>query len=143
VKVVARRKVSRANRMGGYVHDVEIEGGHTLVVDEPAFVEGGTDAGPSPTRLVAAGLAGCTAVTMEMYASRKGWDIGAVEVDVDVEYDGFAPLFFAVTLRLPAGLDEERRERLLAVAGKCPVHKLLAGETGVVISDRIEDLPDA
>jgi putative redox protein len=143
MKVVARRKVSGANRIGGYVHDVEIEGGHALVVDEPAFVEGGTDAGPSPTRLVAAGLAGCTAVTLEMYASRKGWDIGPVEVDVDVEYEDFAPLSFAVTLRLPAGLSEEQRERLLAVAGKCPVHKLLAGETEVVISDRIEALPGA
>jgi putative redox protein len=136
VKVVARRRK-------GYVHEVEIEGGHRVVVDEPAFVEGGTDAGPSPTRLVAAGLAGCTAVTMEMYAARKGWDVGAVEVDVHVEYEGFAPLSFAVTLRLPAGLSEERRQRLLAVAAKCPVHKLLAGETKVVISDRIEELPHA
>jgi putative redox protein len=136
VKVVARRR-------DGYVHDVEIEGGHTIVVDEPAFVEGGTDAGPSPTRLVAAGLAGCTAVTIEMYAARKGWDVGAVEVDVDVEYKDFSPLSFAVTLRLPAGLGEEQRQRLLAVAAKCPVHKVLAGETEVTISDRIEDLPDA
>lgn len=136
MQVVARRRQ-------GYVHDVEIEGRHTLVVDEPSFVEGGTDAGPSPTRLVAAGLAGCTAVTMEMYAQRKGWDLGRVEVDVDVEYDGFAPLSFAVTLRLPSGLGEEQRERLLAVAAKCPVHKLLAGETKVVVSDRIEELPDA
>ena len=129
--------------MGGYVHDVEIEGGHTVVVDEPAFVEGGSDAGPSPTRLVAAGLAGCTAVTIEMYAARKGWDVGAVEVDVDVEYQDFSPLSFAVTLRLPAGLSEEQRLRLLAIAARCPVHKLLAGETPVVISDRVEDLPDA
>jgi putative redox protein len=137
VKVVARRR-------DGYVHDVEIEGGHTLVVDEPAFVEGGTDAGPSPTRLVAAGLAGCTAVTIEMYAARKGWDVGAVEVEVDVEYyEDFAPLSFAVTLRLPAGLSEEQRQRLLAVAARCPVHKLLTGETKVAISDRIGDLSDA
>jgi putative redox protein len=136
MKVVARRRE-------GYVHDVEIEGGHTVVVDEPAFVEGGTDAGPSPTRLVAAGLAGCVAVTMEMYAERKGWDIGAVEVDVDVDYEGFSPRSFAVTLRLPAGLGEEQRQRLLAVARKCPVHKLLTGETKVVVSDRIAELPDA
>jgi len=129
--------------MGGYVHDVEIEGGHTIVVDEPAIVEGGTDAGPSPTRLVAAGLAGCIAVTIEMYAARKGWDVGAVEVDVDVEYEDFSPLSFAVTLRLPAGLSEEQRLRLLAVAAKCPVHKLLAGETKVTISDRVEELPHA
>jgi len=78
VRVVARRRE-------GYAHDVEIEGDHTIVIDEP-IAAGGTDTGPSPTRLVAAGLAGCVAVTMEMYAKRKEWDIGAVEVEVDVEY---------------------------------------------------------
>jgi putative redox protein len=132
MKVVARRAE-------GYAHDVEIEGDHTIRIDEPATAGGG-DSGPSPTRLVAAGLAGCTAVTMEMYAERKGWDIGPVEVDVDVEYDGFAPLSFAVTLRLPAELSEEQRQRLLAVSRKCPVHKLLAGETPVVVSDQVEAL---
>jgi putative redox protein len=142
VKVVARRKVSEANRMGGYAHEVEIEGGHKLVVDEP-LAAGGTDTGPSPTRLVAAGLAGCVGITMEMYAKRKDWDIGAVEVDVDVEYEDFAPRSFAVTLRLPAELSDERRQRLLAVARKCPVHKLLTGKTEVVISDRIADLGHA
>jgi putative redox protein len=132
VKVVARRRE-------GYTHEVEIEGGHTLVVDEP-IEAGGSDAGPSPTRLVAAGLAGCIAVTIEMYAARKGWEVGQVEVDVDVEYADLAPVSFAVTLRLPAELSEEQRERLLVVARKCPVHKLLAGETSVLVSDRVEAL---
>ena len=132
MKVVARRRE-------GLAHDVEIEGGHTIRVDEPIGA-GGADTGPSPTRLVAAGLAGCTAVTMELYAERKGWDVGPVEVDVDVEYDGYAPLSFAVTLRLPAELSDEQRERLLAIARRCPVHKVLAQETPVVISDRIESL---
>jgi putative redox protein len=132
VKVVARRR-------DGFAHDVEIEGGHTVVVDEPV-VAGGTDAGPSPTRLVAAGLASCVAVTMEMYAERKGWDMGAVEVDVDVEYEGFAPRSFAVTLRLPAGLSREQRQRLAVIARKCPVHKVLTGETPVTVSDRVETL---
>ena len=132
MKVVARRRT-------GYAHDVEIEGGHTLRVDEPLDA-GGTDTGPSPTRLVAAGLASCIAVTIEMYADRKGWEIGAVEVDVDAEYDGYAPRSFAAVLRLPAELSEEQRARLLAIARKCPVHKLLAGETPVVVSDRVETL---
>ncbi|HWA54245.1 MAG TPA: OsmC family protein [Solirubrobacterales bacterium] len=132
MKVVARRRE-------GYAHDVEIEGGHTIRIDEPTAA-GGTDSGPAPTRLVAAGLAGCIAVTMEMYAERKDWDIGAVEVDVDVTYRDFAPISFAVTLRLPAGLSDEQLERLLVVAKKCPVHKLIAGETEVVISDKIEAL---
>jgi putative redox protein len=132
VKVVARRRE-------GFVHDVEIEGGHTIVVDEP-IVAGGTDAGPSPTRLVAAGLASCVAVTMEMYAARKGWEIGAVEVDVEVEYEGFAPRSFAVTPKLTGELSEERRDRLLEIAAMCPVHKVLANETPVTFAERIEAL---
>ena len=75
-----------------------------------------------------------------MYAERKGWDVGKVEVDVDVTYDEFAPLSFAVTLRLPAELSDEQRKRLLVVAAKCPVHKLLVGETPVTVSDRVETL---
>ena len=132
MKVVARRRQ-------GFAHEVEIEGGHTVVVDEPVAA-GGTDAGPSPTRLLAAALASCVAVTIEMYAARKGWEVGRVEVDVDVDYEAFAPRSFAVTLRLPAELSEEQRQRLLVIATKCPVHKVLAGETEVTVSDRIEAL---
>ena len=132
VKVTARRRQ-------GFTHDVEIQGGHHLVIDEPE-ADGGSNAGPSPTRTVGAALAACTAITTEMYADRKGWAIGPVEVDVDVTYRDYAPLSFAVTLRLPKDLSDEQRERLLGVARKCPVHKLIAGETEVVISDEIEAL---
>jgi putative redox protein len=128
-----------AQRTKGYAHDVEIEGGHVLRIDEPSAA-GGTDTGPSPTRLLAASLAGCTAITIEMYAERNDWDVGQVEVDVNVEYRDGAPLSFAVTLRLPSELSDEQRKRLLVVAGKCPVHKLIAGETEVTISDKIETL---
>jgi putative redox protein len=132
VKVVARRTHD-------YAHDVEIEGGHVLRIDEPTAA-GGTDTGPSPTRLLAASLAGCTAITIEMYAERNDWDVGQVEVDVDVEYHDGTPISFAVTLRLPSELSDEQRKRLLVVASKCPVHKLIAGETEVTIADKIETL---
>ncbi|HWI95269.1 MAG TPA: OsmC family protein [Solirubrobacterales bacterium] len=132
MKVVARRTE-------GYAHDVEIEGGHVLRIDEPTAA-GGTDTGPSPTRLLAASLAGCTAVTIEMYAERKDWDVGQVAIDVDVEYRDGAPLSFAVTLRLPSELSDEQRKRLLVVAAKCPVHRLIAGETEVTIADKIETI---
>ncbi len=133
MKVVARRKVIGTNRTEGYAHEVEIEGGHTIVIDEP-IAAGGTDTGPSPTRLVAAGLASCVAVTMEMYAARKGWDLGKVEVDVDVEYEDFSPRSFTVTTRLPRSLSDEQRERLLEIARKCPVHRVLAEETPVAFA---------
>ncbi len=126
-----------ARRAEGYAHDVEVEGGHRLRVDEPAS-EGGADTGPSPTRLLGASLAGCIAITVEMYAQRKGWDVGAVEVDVEVGYEGPVPTRFEVGLKLPADLDEEQRRRLLVIATKCPVHKVLAGEAHVNVTERLE-----
>ena len=133
MRVVARRRE-------GYVHDVDIEdGAHSLVVDEPALAGGG-DIGPAPTRLVAAGLASCIAITMEMYAERKGWEIGAVEVEVEVEYEGFAPTSFTASINLPGELGDEQRERLLVIAGKCPVHRVIARGAPITISDRIEPL---
>jgi putative redox protein len=132
VKVIARRRE-------GFLHEVEVEGGHTVVVDEPAEA-GGTDTGPSPTRLLAASLAACTAITIEMYAERKGWGIDAVEVDVEVDYEGETPSAFAVSLRLLAELSEEQRKRLIAIARKCPVHNALTGATPVTVADRVESL---
>jgi putative redox protein len=128
VKVLARR-------LEGMAHEVELEGGHTLVVDEPR-ASGGTDTGPRPTQLLAASLASCTAITVEMYADRKGWDVGQVEVEV--EYDGLVPSTFAVALKLPRELDEEQRRRLLTVAAKCPVHKTLVGGAAVSVAERVE-----
>lgn len=126
-----------ARRAEGYAHDVEVEGGHTVRVDEPAEA-GGADTGPSPTRLLGASLASCIAITVEMYAQRKGWDVGAVEVDVEVGYDGPVPTRFEVGLKLPGELDEEQRRRLLVIATKCPVHKVLAGEAHVNVTERLE-----
>jgi putative redox protein len=134
MKVVARRREN-------FTHDVEIEGGHTMVIDEPEHV-GGADEGPSPTRTLGAALAACTAITCEMYANRKGWELGEVEVDVEIDYDeerGSAS-GFEVTLRVGGALDEDQQARLLVIAGKCPVHRMIAGETPVEITDRIEPL---
>ncbi|HEX2266554.1 MAG TPA: OsmC family protein [Solirubrobacterales bacterium] len=126
-----------ARRAEGFAHDVEVEGGHTVRVDEPAEA-GGADTGPSPTRLLGASLAGCIAITVEMYAERKGWDVGAVEVDVELGYDGPVPTSFKVGLKLPGELDEEQRRRLLTIATKCPVHKVLAGKAHVSVTERLE-----
>lgn len=129
MRIVARRR-------DGYAHQIEI-GDHVLTVDEPAGI-GGTDTGPRPTQLLAASLAGCTAITVEMYAGRKGWDLGAVEVDVEIAYDGPVPSSFDVGLKLPAELSEEQRHRLLTIASRCPVHKVLVGEASVTVSERLE-----
>jgi putative redox protein len=130
VKVTARRRE-------GFTHDVEIQGGHHLVFDEPAEA-GGADEGPSPTRTLAAALAACTAITTEMYAARKGWDVGPVEVEVEMEYgESGVPRSFLVTVHLPRTLPEDQVERLRVIAGKCPVHRVLSHEREVSIDDRV------
>ena len=116
-------------------HDVEIRG-HTVVADEPED-SGGTNSGPSPEELLAASLASCSAITMVMYANRKGWDVGDVVVDVDYEpsHRG-SPTRFTMEVRLPKELPEEQRERLMQIIAKCPVHRTLEGE--VMFEERVE-----
>jgi putative redox protein len=125
-----------ARRVQGFAHDVEVDG-HTLRVDEPPEA-GGEGSGPRPTTMLGASLAGCIAITVEMYAERKGWDVGQVEVDVEMTYEGPVPTDFEVGLKLPAHLDEEQKRRLLVIATKCPVHKVLAGEAQVHVVERLE-----
>lgn len=127
---------ARARRRQGFTHDVEVAG-HSLVIDEPESA-GGANQGPSPTRLLAGALAACTAITIEMYAGRKGWELGEVEVDVEMDYQGAVPSSFAVTLRVACDLDDDQLERLRVIAGKCPVHRALASKTEVSIEDCIE-----
>jgi putative redox protein len=120
------RAIARRND-GTLTHHVEM-GSHRLTADEPAD-QGGTDAGPSPLELLAASLACCTAITMEMYAKRKRWDIGEVVVDVDYEpAQRGSPTKFTMDVRLPKELPEEQRQKLLQIAAKCPVHRTLEGE---------------
>ncbi len=125
-----------ARRDGGTLkHDVEV-GHHHVTADEPPG-NGGNGSGPSPQELLAASLASCTAVTIEMYANRKGWEIGEIVVDVDYEpAQRGTPTKFAMTVRLPKELPEEQRERLMQIAAKCPVHRTLEGE--VMFDEKVE-----
>ncbi len=83
----------------------------------------------SPTELLAASLASCTAITIEMYANRKEWGLGTVEVAVDyTEATTDDPPTFDVRITLGAQLSDENRDRLLTIAGKCPVHRALKSQ---------------
>jgi putative redox protein len=124
-----------ARRVEGYSHEVEVDG-HHVVTDEPGEC-GGNDEGPSPTRLLVASLAACTATTVEMYADRKGWKLGAVEAEAElVSAERDEPTRYAVEVRIPAPLADEQVERIKHIAGRCPVHRTLTGE--VEIEDRVE-----
>lgn len=128
--------VAIARRRGGLEHEVEVRQ-HRLIVDEPPD-RGGGDAGPTPTELLAAALASCTAITIEMYAGRKEWELGGVECSADYgePSKGGSPSF-RVSITVPAELSEEQLERLKVIAGKCPVHRTLAAQD-VEIIDTIE-----
>lgn len=120
---------------GTFRHTVQVRD-HQLTADEPLDA-GGDDAGPDPQELLAASLASCTAITMEMYAARKGWDVGHVEVDVEYSpAERGCPTKFQLVMRLPDDLPEEQVERLRVIAAKCPVHRALEGE--VMFQERIE-----
>jgi putative redox protein len=125
-----------ARREGGSLkHDVEIRSHHVTADEEEQH--GGGDEGASPQELLAASLASCTAITMEMYAERKGWSIGDVVVDVDYEpAQRGSPTKFRMTVRLSKELPEEQRERLMQIAAKCPVHRTLEGE--VMFDEKVE-----
>ena len=116
-------------------HTVQVRD-HQLTVDELA-IKGGEDTGPDPLELLAVSLASCTAITMEMYAARKGWQIGHIEVDVEyTPADRGCPTKFELVTRLPEDLPEDQVERLRVIAAKCPVHRALDGE--VMFQERIE-----
>ena len=120
---------------GKLVQEVTIRE-HELTADEPKD-QGGDDEGPSPQELLAASLASCTAITMEMYAQRKGWDVGDMSVDVNYEpAQRGSPTRFNMVVKMPKELPEEQRLKLMQIAAKCPVHRTLEGE--VMFDERVE-----
>ena len=125
-----------ARRIAGFSHEVDLGDGREIVVDEPPDA-GGTDTGPRPTQLLASSLAGCTAITIELYAERKGWDVDGLEVAVGMRSDAERkPTHFAVEVDLPEGLDDEQRRRLMVIAEKCPVHKLLEHGAEITVAEK-------
>lgn len=111
---------------------------HRFVADEPVEVGGG-DEGPTPYDLLLSSLGTCTAMTMKLYAERKGWPLVGAEVAVRHEREHGAhehamendekmqALYRTITLTGPE-LTEEQRASIIAIADKCPVHRTLEGE---------------
>lgn len=117
----------------GFLQDVSSGPHHHALADEPEAY-GGTDRGMSPYGFLAAGLGACTAMTIRMYARRKGWPLAHVRVDVThdkvhakdagAETDDKVDTFRRV-VTLEGDLDDEQRTRLMEIANRCPVHRTL------------------
>ncbi len=140
-------KVTVKERAGGiYTQDV-LAGGHKLYADEPESL-GGADLGPGPVEYVLAGLGACTSITLRMYADRKGWPVTNISVDVSYKKSGFGAdkrrggsdsdrpgnrmkNVFIRKITIEGELDEAQRKRMMVIADKCPVHKMLEAETEI------------
>ncbi|NND16210.1 MAG: OsmC family protein [Eudoraea sp.] len=138
--------VARLDREDGFTTQMNV-GNHQLTADEPISF-GGNDFGPSPYELVSAGLSACTAMTMQMYARRKGWPLESVEVHTsyskthaqdceECESDSAKIDTFQRAIKFDGDLDEKQRSRMLQIADKCPVHRTLHSEVQVITQEII------
>ncbi len=126
-----------ARRVGDSLeHEVDVNGRHVIVTDEPVRL-GGADHGPAPHELLPATLAACAATTVAMYARTRGWDVG--EISVDADYDaGANPRRMALTLHLPTDISPEQRRRLERAAETCPARRAL--EAGFVFEEHCSSM---
>ncbi|MBO9516903.1 MAG: OsmC family protein [Porphyrobacter sp.] len=105
-----------------------VVGGHAITADEPAAL-GGQGAGPAPYDLLLASLGACTAITLKMYAARKGWPL--VSVDVDLRLKGSKEEMHIERKLSIVGLDEEQKARLADIAERTPVTLTLKSGLGI------------
>jgi putative redox protein len=102
-----------------------VSGHHRLTSDEPVAI-GGSDAGPGPYELLLASLGACSAITLRMYAGRKGWELGKITVGLRLSRDEGGVEHIDRRLAFSKPLSDEQKSRLLEIAAKTPVTKTLA-----------------
>ena len=133
----------------GYRTEIQTRN-QTWHTDEPAD-KGGEDTAPTPTEMLAGALGACIAVTCKMYANRKDWDLQNVAVDIEIErfngtdyaaYDGDERYIHEIREKIvfEGDLDEKQIARLLDVADRCPVSRVIATPT-FYVRELVETLP--
>jgi putative redox protein len=117
------REVSVRWAGGPFAQDVEVAGHHIRADEEVAH--GGDNSGAEPHELLLAALGSCTAMTLKVYAERKGWPLRDARVTLNGETTDNG-LVITRQIALDGDLDTEQRQRLMEIADKCPVHKSLS-----------------
>ncbi|MCB1382626.1 MAG: alpha/beta fold hydrolase [Notoacmeibacter sp.] len=135
----AREHVRVSETGEGAFQNTVIAGRHRLFADEPAKV-GGEDTGPSPYDFLSAALGACTSMTLRMYAAHKGLDLGRITVDVshakihtadcaectgEEKSKGGRIDRFERVIEVEGGIPAEMADKIVEIAGKCPVHRTL------------------
>jgi putative redox protein len=119
--------------IGDQPYTVNLSDGHAhhWLADEPIEL-GGANQGPTPMGMLLGSLGACTAITLKMYAARKGWPLQDVQVHLSLQAgDAAGGQDIQRDITLQGELDDEQRTRLLQIAHACPVHKLLTGEVRI------------
>ena len=115
-------------------------GNHELVFDEPADKHG-TDFGPTPVETLISALVACTNMTVQMYARMKEWPLDEIAVRVTGEQEaGTGKLILQREITITGDLDEAQRDRLLGIANRCPVHKILSQKNDIVTKLVVMDM---
>jgi uncharacterized OsmC-like protein len=137
---IVSRKVFVDTARTPYVQEIMV-GGHRLLGDEPSEA-GGTDAGPGPYELLLAALGTCTCITVRIYAERRHWPLEAVHTAlthakvhaddcVACESEIRSVDQIEMEIALTGDLSAEQEQRLLEIAGKCPVHRTLRSQVKI------------
>lgn len=119
--------------LGNTLYQTEVKAGKNQIIsDEPTDLGGG-DTGMNPFELLTSALATCTAATLRMYMNRKKWEATQIIVEVEMIEDKVNNVtnFKREIQFIGHTLDEEQKKRLLIIAEKCPVHKLLTGSVAI------------
>lgn len=123
-------KVNLTNRK--YLAEAKMRN-HFAVIDEP-LDKGGDDNGPTPVEYLLTAIGGCVAITLRMYSDRKGWDLGEITVNVhqkeELTSEGIKKSLVE-EISFEKEVTEEQQTKLLEIAGKCPVAKIVKGETPI------------
>jgi len=131
MKTAPTSKVVLTNR--NYLAEAQMRN-HYAVIDEPLDA-GGDDNAPTPMEYLLTAIGGCVSITLRMYTERKGWDLGEITVNMKletVETENGMEKKIVEEIHFEKEITPDQRKRLLNIAGKCPVVKLVKGETNIV-----------
>ena len=109
---------------------------HFLAIDEPVAA-GGDDNGPTPVEYLLTAIGGCVSITLRMYSERKGWDVGKITVNISQKEEKTPEGIkksLVEEISFENEITEDQKTKLLEIAGKCPVAKMIKGETEIVSS---------
>ena len=111
-----------------YLSEAKIRS-HFVVTDVPVS-DGGEDTAPTPVEYLLTAIGGCVAITLRMYAARRSWDVGEITVNVFQLKDEQGS-YLTEEISFENDITEDQRKRLLVFAGKCPVARMVKGETRI------------